>query len=106
MEPSLTHLRIFFRDEDMPELLLPIPRYGPDGFHSLGSEQAVTLPNGEKIEVYAEVSLERSVPDILISVVQNDRNLDVRCGSGVIVSYETEGHLDVLLQIGTGAWDE
>lgn len=105
MSSPLTGLRVFFRDEDLADVLLPLEKAGTGEFYSLGSEQDLTLPNGEVITVYAEVGLDGGVPDILLTIIQGGRDLDIRCGSGVIVSYETEGHLDVLLQVGTGAWE-
>lgn len=105
MGSQLTELRIFFRDEEIPEIRLPLEKAGPGEFYSLGSERKLTLPNGEFIEVYAEVSLDGAVPDISVSVIQGGRDLDIRCGSGVILSYETMNHFDVLLQVGTGAWE-
>jgi len=105
MNSRFTELRIFFRDEEIPEMVLPLERDGSSEFYSLGSERQLALPNGETIEVYAEANLAGSTPDVSVSVIQGGRDLDIRCGYGVIVSYETVEHFDVLLQIGTGAWE-
>ena len=100
---DLTVLRIYFRDEDIPELRLQME--GDDGFWSLDHERELDLPNGEKIEVYAEVGIKEDFADISVSVTQNGKNFDVRCGFGVIVSYETEKNFEVLLQVGSGGWE-
>jgi hypothetical protein len=105
MKSSLKHLRIFFRDETIPEVSLPLQKLGESEFYTLNSAQAITLPNGERIEVYAEVSLASVVPDISLSVIQNSRNFDVRCGYSLMISYETEAPFEVLFQIGSGAWE-
>jgi len=100
---DLTVLRIYFRDDDIPEIHLQME--GDDEFWSLNHERELELPNGEKIEVYAEVGINEGLADISVSVIQNGRDFDVRCGSGVIVSYETESNFEVLLQVGTGGWE-
>ncbi len=100
---DLTVLRIYFRDEDIPEIRLQME--GNDEFWSLDHEREVELPNGEIIEVYSEVGIDDNLADISVSVIQNGRDFDVRCGSGVIVCYQTEKNYDVLLQVGTGGWE-
>ena len=105
MSSPLTVLRVFFRDEDIADILLPLEKAGTEECYSLGGERELTLPNGEVITVYAEVGLEGAVADILLTIIQGGRDLDIRCGNNVMVSYETEGHLDVLLQVGTGPWE-
>lgn len=106
MSADLSRLRIFFRDEEIPEISIRIPECAGPDFLCLGDDVPVQLPNGEQIAVYAEVSPNRKVPDISLSVVEDGRVFGVRCGSGVVVAYTTKGDLDVLLQIGTGAWEE
>lgn len=106
MNTSLHQLRIFFREDESAEIIVPIPELGSPNFLSLGSDRPITLPNGERIEIYAEVAPDRSIPDVSLSIVENGRVFGVRCGNGVIITYTTKGDLEVLLQIGTGAWDE
>ena len=101
---ELTKVRIFFRDESVPEIILPLSDEG-NGLYSLGFEQEVKLPNEEIIKVYAEVRPNEKPVDITITVIHGDRELDIRCGAGVIVSYQTIEGIDVLIQIGTGAWE-
>lgn len=105
MENELRHIRIMFR-EDTPDRLIPIPAIEGSDFHSPGEDQALTLPNGETLQVYAEVSPERAITDIMLSVIEDGRELTVRCGAGLIVNYTTRSGYELLLQIGTGAWDE
>lgn len=102
---KLKTTRIFFRDEDIPEILIPLESQGESGFYSLETEKKVSLPNGEAIEVYAEIRLNIEPIDISLSITEKGREFDIRCGNGVIVSYQTSGGLDVLFQIGTGAWE-
>lgn len=104
-QESMKQLRVFFQDEDSAEILIPIPSYGGDDLYSLGSPQALDLPNGERLKVYAEVSLQTAVPDVLLSIDEGDKTLDVRCGEFVVVGYQTAGNLYVLFQIGTGSWE-
>jgi hypothetical protein len=104
MESSLKHLRIFFRDENIPKMTLPLKKLGESEFYTLNSEEVITLPNEERIQVYAEVSLAGSIPDISLSITQNSRNFEVRCGHSLMISYETEAPFEVLFQIGSGAW--
>lgn len=59
MSTSFWRLRIFFRDEDLPELVIPLPELGGPDFLSLGGDRPVNLPNGERIAVYAEVGPNR-----------------------------------------------
>lgn len=106
MTASLRQLRIFFRDEDLSDIVIPIPECGSRDFLSLGSDQPVALPNGERIDVYAEVAPDRTIPDVSLSIVEDDRVFAVRGGLGVVVTYTTKGGLEVLLQVGTGAWEE
>lgn len=104
--PPLTQLRIFSRDEDFPEIVLDIPLFSEPAFHSMGHEHEVLFPGGHKLLVYSEVSLAESVPDVSLSIEEMDgRSVDLRCSSGLIVSYTTSWNVDVLFQIGTGAWD-
>jgi hypothetical protein len=63
------------------------------------------LPNGEQIAVYAEVGMDRSIPDVSLSIVEDGRVFGVRCSYGVVVTFTTKGEFEVLLQIGTGAWE-
>ena len=106
MTSSLHQLRVFFRDEDLPDIVIPIPGYpGPD-FLSLGSDRPLLLPNGEQIDVYAEVAPKRPIPDVSLSIVEDGKVFGVRCGYGVVVTYTTKGEFEVLLQIGTGAWED
>lgn len=95
-----------FDDDEIPEIVIPIPKLSNPEFFSLGSEQLVTLPNGEVLDVYAEVSLASSVADISLSIVEDDRLYAIRCGSGVVFRYTTRSGFQVLLQIGTGPWEE
>jgi hypothetical protein len=106
MTADLRHLCISFSDDDMADIVIPIPEYGGPDFLSLGTDMPVTLPNGETIEVYAEVAPQRPIPDVSVSIVEHGRTFSVRCGHGVVISYMTRGELEVLLQIGTGAWEE
>ncbi|MEY4561000.1 MAG: hypothetical protein RLZZ618_277 [Pseudomonadota bacterium] len=105
MEPSITHLRIIYGDENDPEIVIPLPKLGRDEFYSMGSERLVTLPNGEVLDVYAEVSLDSAVADISLSIVEGERTFAIRCGSGLVFSYTTLGGFDLYFQIGTGPWD-
>lgn len=106
MPADLHVLRIFFRDEDIPEIRIPIPEYGDSGFRCLDADRPVRLPNGQQIAVYAEVSPDGAVPDISLSVIEDGRVFGVRCGHGVVVTYTTKDDFEVLLQIGTGAWEK
>lgn len=101
--PDLTVLRIYYRDEEIPELRLQMA--GENDSFSLGHDREVELPNGEKIEVYAEVGIENEITHLVLSVIQNDRVFAVRCSSGAVISYETERNFEVLLQVGTGEWE-
>ncbi|MDQ8036181.1 MAG: hypothetical protein REI12_02080 [Pedobacter sp.] len=104
MENSLTHIRIMFQD-DIPDRFIAIPA-NRENFHSLEPDQPLQLPNGETLYLYAEVAAARSIADIMLSIIEDDRELTVRCGAGVIINYTTRARYEVLLQIGTGAWDE
>ncbi|WP_431095556.1 hypothetical protein [Polaromonas aquatica] len=106
MESSTTQLRITFGDDDLPEVLIAIPKMSDPDFYSLGTEQLLTLPNGEILDVYAEVSLASVVADVSLSIVEDGRLSAIRCGSGLVFSYTTRGGLELLFQIGTGPWDE
>ena len=86
--------------------MVPLPELGGPDFLSLGSDQPVRLPNGEQVEVYAEVGLAGPRPDVSLSVVEYGRVFGVRASWGVVVTFTTVGGLEVLLQIGTGAWEE
>lgn len=99
-------LRITFGDDDIPEIVIAIPKISTPEFYSLGTEQLVTLPNGEVLDVYAEVSLATAVADVSLSIVENGRLSAIRCGSGLVFSYTTRGGIELLFQIGTGPWDE
>ncbi|MFB9066666.1 hypothetical protein [Pseudofulvimonas gallinarii] len=100
------HLRLFFRDESMQSVLLPLTRDEESGLCTVGDrEVAVDLPNGETINVYAEVAEHEGVADISLSIIQDGRDFDVRCLGGLIVNYTSAGGMDVLCQIGTGPWD-
>jgi hypothetical protein len=106
MTTSLQVLRVFFRDETLPEIVIPIPEMGGPDFLSLGSDRPLRLPNGEQIDVYAEVAPERPIPDVSLSIIEDGRIFGVRCGYGVVVTFMTKSEFEVLLQIGTGAWEE
>jgi hypothetical protein len=106
MTASLRQLRIFFRDQDLPDIIIPIPESGGPSFLSFGSDKLIRLPNGEQIDVYAEVAPELPIPDVSLSIVEDGRIFGVRCGYGVVVTYMTKSEFEVLLQIGTGAWEE
>lgn len=82
MDTSIRQLRIFFRDEDVPEIVIPLPELGGPDFLSLGSDTPVRLPNGERIAVYAEVAPKRPRPDVSISVVEDGRVFGVRGHQG------------------------
>ncbi len=101
----MENLRIWFRDESLPEINFTLTDDDGSGLYSLGVERIVKLPNGENLEVYAETSLKEGIEDISISIIENERDLDIRCSKGVIVSYETISNIEVLFQIGTGAWE-
>jgi hypothetical protein len=106
MKASITHLRIMFDDDEIPEIVIPIPKLSSQEFYSFGSEQMVTLPNGEVLDVHAEISLESAIADISLSILEEERLFAVRCGSGVVFRYTTRSGFQVLLQIGTGQWDK
>ena len=103
---SKTQLRIFFQDDGSPEFNIPIPLYGGEEFYSLGNDQEVVLPNGEVLKVYVEVSLAMQPNNILLTIQEGEKSLDVRCGEFVVVGYQTNKNLYVLFQIGTGTWEE
>ena len=105
-ERLLTILRIFFRDDEVPEISIPLERHLEEEFYTLNSEREVVLPDGHSIMVYAEASLRNlDKPDVSLSIIEGDKSVDLRCCGGVIVSYTTATGRDVLLQIGTGAWE-
>jgi hypothetical protein len=106
MEPSITRLRVISGDDDFPEIVITIPKFSDPEFYSLGTEQMVTLPNGEVLDVYAEVSLARAIADISLSIIEDGRLSAIRCGSGLVFSYTTRSGVELLFQIGTGPWDE
>lgn len=108
MEPSTKYLRIMFGDDDVPEIVIPLaPTSEPECYAlALGNEQLITLPNGEVLDIYAEVSLVNAVADISLSIIEDERLFAIRCGSGVVFSYTTQSRLEILFQIGTGAWEE
>ena len=99
-------LRIIFGDDDLPEIVIAIPKISDPEFYSMGKEQLVTLPNGEVLDVYAEVSSASTVSDVSLSIVEDGRLSAIRCGSGLVFSYTTCGGLELLFQVGTGPWDE
>jgi hypothetical protein len=106
-QENLKRLRIFLREEDTPEIVIPIPEVSArQKFYSLDTERDVVLQNGEKIRVYAEISLLRTIPDVSLSILEGDKCVDVRCGEGVVVGYQTNGGLYALFQIGSGGWEE
>ncbi|GGY85197.1 hypothetical protein GCM10011613_32890 [Cellvibrio zantedeschiae] len=104
---NLTSLVISYNEggEDLTRVVIDIPPYDGDRFFSLGTEQDLVLPNGEVIQIYAEVNPIAAPADILVSIIQDGRSLDVRCGAGVIISYQTTAGFEFLAQIGTGAWE-
>ena len=102
-ERSLTTLRIFFDDDEEPEILVPIPLHEGQ-FYSLGEEHEVTLPDAHKLSVYAEVSCHEA-PDVSLSIIEGSKSVDVRCCGGLVVRYTTTKGRDVLFQIGSGAWE-
>lgn len=103
MTEPLRSLRISFGDD---QLLIPIQEQGDPSFLSIGGDHPVVLPGGEQIEVYAEVGLDRPVADVCVSVVEAGRVTAVRASVGVALSYTTRGGEEVLLEVGTGAWEE
>lgn len=103
---SQTRIRVFFQDDDSPELFIPIPPSGGDELFALGDDHEVALPNGEILKIYAEVSLATQPANILLTIQEGERSLDVRGGAFVVVGYQTSGNLYVLFQIGTGTWEE
>jgi hypothetical protein len=105
MADPLRYLRVSFGDDDTDDLLLPLAAEGDPKFLSLGGDVPVSLPNGETISVYAEVGLYDEIADVSISVVEGERETAVRCGRGGVLSYKTNGGCEVLLQVGTGAWE-
>jgi len=104
---NLTSLVISYNEggEDLTDLVIEIPSYDGDSFFSLGQAQDLVLPNGEIVQIYAEVNPTLQPADILISIIQNGRALDVRCGAGVVISYQTTAGFEFLVQIGTGPWE-
>ncbi len=104
---NLTKLRIFYRNESTPEFVFSLVDNDNSGCYALGQglEQNVELFNGENIEVYAEVRSDQDPIDISLCISQAGRDLDIRCGAGIIVSYETVEGIDLLFQIGTGTWE-
>ena len=94
-----------FDDDDIPEIVIPIPKHASPEFYSMGSEKLVTLPNGEVLDVYAEISLASVVADVSLSIVEGDRLFAIRCGAGVVFRYSTQSGFQTLLQIGTGPWE-
>ncbi len=101
------HLRLFFRDESLKSVLLPLNHDRESGLYTVGEwDVAVELPNGETMQVYAEVGDQDGVADISLSITQDGRDFDVRCLGGLIVSYTSAGGMDVLCQIGTGPWEQ
>jgi hypothetical protein len=109
MTDPLRTLRISFgADEDDADsscLTIPLVEQGSPHFLSIGGDVPVALPSGETIGVYAEVGLGDDVADVSISVVEGERVTAVRCGRGAVLSYTTLGGCEVLLQVGTGAWE-
>ena len=103
---SQTCLRVFFQDEGTPETLIPIPSAGDDGLRAFDADHELTLPDGETLKVYAEVSSATRPTNVLLTIQEGERMLDVRCGEFVVVGYQTAGDLYVLFQIGTGPWEQ
>jgi hypothetical protein len=103
--PKLTQLKIFSRDGDFPERVLDIPVFSQPEFHSFGTDTELEFPGGHKLNVNVEVSLGGTSPDVLLSIEEGGRTIDVRCSSGVVVSYPASWNIDVLFQVGTGAWE-
>lgn len=91
--------------EDLTQVVINLPPHGSDSFLSLVREQDLVLPNGEVVQIYAEVNPAAQPADILLSIIQDGRSMDVRCGAGIIVSYQTTAGFEFLAQIGTGAWE-
>lgn len=106
MPKNLHQLRITYPEDDAKDLVIPLSAFEGGNFLSLSSDLPIELPNGETIAVYAEVAPNRAIPDISVSVVEDGRVFGVRCGYGVVVTYSTKSGYEVLLQIGTGAWEE
>lgn len=105
MTDPLRLIRVSFGDEDDEDLAIPIVEQGALRFLSTGDDVPVTLPNGETIAVYVEVGLSEDVADVSMSVVEGGRVTAVRFGRGVVLSYTTNGGYEILLQVGTGAWE-
>lgn len=109
MTDPLRTLRISFGDDeddaDSEDPTIPLVEHGGPNFLSVGGDVPVALPSGETIGVYAEVGLGDEVADVSISVFEGERVMAVRCGRGAVLSYTTFGGCEVLLQVGTGAWE-
>lgn len=91
--------------EDLTQVVINLHPLGGESFLSLEREQDLVLPNGEVVQIYVEVNLIAQPVDILVSIIQDGRSLDVRCGAGVIISYQTTAGYEFLAQVGTGAWE-
>lgn len=100
-----SQLRVFFQDDDSPEILIPLPALDGGKARALAEDHALALPNGETLRVYVEVSEATRPADLLLTIQEGERMLDVRCGEFVVVGYQTAGDLYVLFQIGTGPWE-
>lgn len=105
MTDPLRYIRVCFADDDLEDLLIPLEAQSDPRSLSSDVDVPITLPSGEKIAVYAEVGLEVEIADVSLSVVEDNRVTAVRCGRGVVLSYTTIKGTEVLLQVGTGAWE-
>lgn len=100
-----TSIRIYFGDEETPGVTIPLLEQNTSGFYCLDEEKKVNLPNGENLLIYAEARLHIDPVDISLSIIEGDRVLDIGAAIGLVVCYQTSGGFEILVKIGTGAWD-
>lgn len=103
---SLTKLRIISRDEEFPEKVLDIPLSSSPDVYAIEQTIEVDFPGGHKLLVGVEVSLEGEMPEICLSIEEEEggRGFHIRCSDGVVISYSTSWNRRMLFQIGTGDW--
>lgn len=56
------------------------------------------------LKVYAELPLATKPTNILLTIEEGGKHLDIRCGE-FVVGYQTTGKLYVLFQIGSSTWE-
>jgi len=109
-ENNLITMRIFFVDESVPDIVVPLVSDGrfivPADRGPFTAEVPVQMPNGHSVTVYAEVHDWETAPDVSIQVdVDEDEYCSMRCTSGAILNYLTRSGCEIFVQVGSGPWD-